>query len=182
MKHIGREVVLKDCAVSDEKCNRLIDLFEDEERLVLHLDDEYEGNTKYKNLPIITASAPNIHKFLTELIKDSIKEYKALLDIPFYLGEQFETPEIMKFRCEQDQFDVHFDGNGQDHPRTLALILYLNDVEEGGVLHLPSSINYIKVSPKKGRLAIVPTDWTHYHFVTQPQSCDRYSLITFIRY
>jgi hypothetical protein len=182
MKHIGREVVIKDNAISAEKCNRFIELFEDEQKLILHLDEEYEGNTRYKNLPIVTSSAPNIHKFITDQIKESIKEYKALLNIPFYLGEKFENPEIMKFCRNQDQFDTHYDGNGNDHGRTLALIWYLNDVEEGGELHLPSKSNYIKVSPKQGRLAIVPTDWTHYHYVVQPISCDRYSLITFIRY
>jgi hypothetical protein len=182
MKHIGREVVIKDNAISVDKCKRFIDLFEDDDGNIQHLDEEYDGTTKYKNLPIFAKSAPNIYKFITEQIKRSIQEYKKLLNIPFYLGEQFENPEIMKFRCDQDQFDTHFDGNGKDHKRTLALIWYLNDVDEGGEMHLPSETEYITVSPKQGRLVIVPTDWTHYHFVKQPKSCDRYSLITFIRY
>jgi hypothetical protein len=89
----------------------------------------------------------------------------------------------MKFcKNKDDKFHVHFDGNGEDYSRTVALIFYLNDVDEGGVLHLPSKENYIKVKPQKGKLVFTPTDWTHYHFVDAPISHDRYSVITFIHF
>lgn len=182
MKHIGRDVVIKDNAISADKCKAFIELFEDEQGLIQLLNKEYNNNTQYQNIPVFTDTAPNINKYIIEQITTSIQEYKKLLEIDFDLGEHFERPEIMKFRCAQDQFDVHFDGNGKDHTRTLALIWYLNDVAEGGELHLPSETHYLTVKPKMGRLVIIPTDWTHYHYVTTPISGDRYSLCTLIRY
>nr|WP_269468678.1 2OG-Fe(II) oxygenase [Alteromonas sp. ASW11-130] len=88
----------------------------------------------------------------------------------------------MKFEKGIDKFDVHFDSNGKAHTRCLAIIWYLNDVSEGGELHLPSKFEPLVVCPKQGRMVIVPTDWSHYHYVTPPESGDRYSLITFIKY
>ena len=185
MKHIGREVVIKDNAIPSDKCAALISIFEDDKSMIQRLDEEYDGETQYDNIALFNTfnnAAPNLKKFVINLIESSVKEYKELLNINIFLGSQFELPEIMKFRCNQDQFDAHFDANGVDHNRTLTLIWYLNDVVEGGELHIPSKENYIKIKPKEGRLAIVPTDWTLYHYITTPVSSDRYSLITFIRY
>lgn len=182
MIHLGRDITIKDNVISLTKCNDLIELFEENKKLVTLNDDMYYEKTRYLDFMLVTNLAPNIDKYITQLIKNSIDEYKDLLNIPFYLGVQFEQPKIMKFRRNQDQFDVHFDGNGSDHTRTLVLIWYLNDVNDGGELELPSKNNPITVKPKQGRLLICPTDWTHYHYVNTPKDCDRYSLITFLRY
>lgn len=182
MKHLGRDIVIKDNVIPSEKCKYLIELFEENEKLVTLNDDIYDEKTQYLDFMLITKTAPNLNKYIEQLIKASIDEYKYLLNIPFSLGNQFEQPKLMKFRKEQDLFDVHFDGNGVDHPRTLVLICYLNDVNKGGELVIPSKEQSITVKPKQGRLLVCPTDWTHYHYVNTPKDCDRYSLITFLRY
>lgn len=185
MKHIGRDVVIKDNAITPKICSTLIELFHHDEKLIHSLGDEYVGNTQYQAVTLVSESAPRMRHFIFELLASIINEYRTLLNLPFSLGSKFEQPELMCFKhTHQHQFDVHFDGNGKDHSRTLALIFYLNTVEHGGELHLPAKndADYLKVSPKQGRLVIVPTDWTHYHYVSAPVGTDRYSLITFIRY
>jgi len=182
MKNLGRDIAIKKNVISSDKCKVLIDLFEENKQLVTLNNDDYDENTQYSDFMLMTKLAPNIDEYINELIKTSINEYKSLLNIPFSLGVQFEQPKIMKFRKGQDQFDTHFDGNGSDHPRTLVLICYLNDVNSGGELELPSKENTITVKPEQGKLLVCPTDWTHYHNVNTPLDCDRYSLITFLRY
>ena len=58
--------------------------------------------------------------------------------------------------------------------RTLAWMLYLNDVEEGGeteFLYLSKRIN-----PKAGRLIIWPAGWTHTHRGNPPLKGEKYVL------
>lgn len=185
LKHIGRDVALKDEAIAPRHCQAFIDLFNKNQRLI-RLNNasvgEYAGTTQYSDYRLNTERAPSMQRFVHQLMFDAIEEYRDLLSLPFSMGNRYERLEIMKFSKEQDQFDPHFDSNGRGHTRSLAIIWYLNDVNEGGELHLPSKTQPLVVNPKQGRMVIVPTDWTHYHYVTTPKSNDRYSLITFINY
>ncbi len=183
--HLGRDVAVKEHALESSQCKAFIDLF-DENKKLINLNNEsvgkYVGNTQYRDFPVNTKRAPQMERFIRRQMLHAIAEYKSLLRLPFSMGNSYEPLEIMKFAKNTDQFDPHFDSNGKAHPRSLAIIWYLNDVDEGGELHLPSKQQPIVVKPRRGRMVIMPTDWTHYHYVTTPESNDRYSLITFIQH
>jgi hypothetical protein len=185
MHHLGRSIVVKDNALSQDKCNALISLFDSSTNLVHEKSKDtgvYSTETRYSAIGLDMDSSPKLDEMVRGLLVDSLNEYRKILNINYFLGNEFESMNIMKFYVGKDKFDTHFDSNGADHLRTLAIILYLNDVTEGGVLNLPSTQNPLSINPSQGKLIIVPANWTCYHHVTTPISNHRYSLITFLRY
>ncbi|MGK2231173.1 MAG: hypothetical protein ACI92O_000331 [Colwellia sp.] len=186
MIHLGRGIAAKRDVFSSKECQSLIAICDDERSLKIinnssNSQNKYEDGTSFTDIKLTLSNAPNLQKFIHKHICDAVQEYCEFQQIPF-LGNKYDIPELMKFKVGQDKFKTHFDGNGSDSSRTLALIWYLNDVEVGGELHLPSPKESLVIKPELGKLVIVPTDWTHYHYVTTPISNSRYSLITFIRY
>ena len=185
MEYLGRDIVVEDNVISAEICTALIAFFEANNQL-RKMNNKAAGNytsdTQYLSCSIVTKAAPKLDRLVKSSLASSLNKYVQLLKIPFHCGDIFEPLKIMKFRKFTDKFDTHFDASGDEHYRQLAFIWYLNDVEKGGELQLPSINEHITISPKQGRLVIVPTGWTHYHYVVPPLSEDRYSLITFLRF
>lgn len=64
--------------------------------------------------------------------------------------------------------------------RLLALILYLNDVEEGGetAFHYQGQ----EFRPRAGSAILFPTAWTHMHCGRVPRSGNKYVITTFFQY
>jgi len=185
MQHLGRSITVKKNAISHEKCDALMSLIDNSPNMVHEQSKDngsYSSETRYSAINLTMDSSPKLDQMVRELLVDSLNEYKKILNIGYFLGNEFEPMNIMKFYVGKDKFTPHFDANGSDHFRTLAIILYLNDVDEGGELILPSKQNPLCIKPCKGNLIIVPANWTCYHSVTTPISNNRYSLITFLRY
>jgi predicted 2-oxoglutarate/Fe(II)-dependent dioxygenase YbiX len=185
MHHLGRSIAVKENAISHEKCDALMTLIDNSASLVNEQSKDngsYSSETRYSSIGLTMDNSPKLDQMVRVLLVDSLNEYQKMLNINFFLGNEFETMNIMKFYVGKDKFDPHFDANGSDHFRTLAIILYLNDVDEGGELILPSKQNPLCIKPSRGKLIIVPANWTCSHQVTSPISNNRYSLITFLRY
>ena len=82
---------------------------------------------------------------------------------------------IKKYTSPNDGYHAwHADWNTYDRSiqRMLVCQFYLNDVEEGGETEFYHQ--KIKVKPKKGRLVIWPTSFTHMHKGNKPKSNDKY--------
>jgi Rps23 Pro-64 3,4-dihydroxylase Tpa1-like proline 4-hydroxylase len=62
--------------------------------------------------------------------------------------------------------------------RILAVLLYLNDVDEGGeTLFLNQGVS---ITPKAGRLVFFPTAFTFVHAGRAPKSGSKYVVINFL--
>ncbi len=74
----------------------------------------------------------------------------------------------------------HERGNVENQHRFLAIILYLNDVDEGG----ETEFHYIprRIQAKTGRILICPADFTHTHRGNPPLSNDKYIITTWASY
>jgi prolyl 4-hydroxylase len=81
----------------------------------------------------------------------------------------------------QDQFPAHVDiSNANTMHRMLALVLYLNDVAEGGetaFLKLD-----LKVAPRSGRLLMFPPNFLYPHAGLPPRGATKYILGTYLTY
>jgi hypothetical protein len=69
-------------------------------------------------------------------------------------------------------------GNLENQHRLLAVIIYLNDVDEGGeteFLYYPR-----RVQPKAGRVLLCPGEFTHTHRGNPPISNEKYIITTWI--
>lgn len=85
---------------------------------------------------------------------------------------------IKRYPKGAGRFGEHIDATPTTPTRVFALILYLNDVAEGGETEFP--VQDIKVAPRAGRLAISPCTWTYPHRGCTPQSDDKYIINNFL--
>jgi hypothetical protein len=86
---------------------------------------------------------------------------------------------IQHYRKNDGHFKWHFDALGPGAwDRQLALIIYLNSVEEGGetCFHRQN----LKVKPVAGDAVLFPTFWTHMHCGEIPRSDDKYVISSFM--
>ena len=82
---------------------------------------------------------------------------------------------IKKYTAPDDGYNAyHCDWTTHDNMvrRVVSSILYLNDVEEGGETEF--YFQGFKIKPKKGRLILFPTFYTHLHKGHKPISNDKY--------
>lgn len=84
--------------------------------------------------------------------------------------------------AEEVEFHTwHSDGGSADSCfRAIAIVFYLNDVEEGGdTVFLTEGIN---IRPSKGSALIWPTGYTYVHAGLPPVSGPKYIITNFLRY
>lgn len=82
-----------------------------------------------------------------------------------------------RYPAGSGRFGLHLDQTPTTPTRVLAILLYLNDVEEGGATRFHRQ--GIDVQPKAGRLCIAPPFWTHPHEGLTPVSNDKYVVNNF---
>ncbi len=87
---------------------------------------------------------------------------------------------IQMYPQNQGYFRWHADSAGKDsRDRVVAMILYLNDVEQGGETEFFHQ--RVKISPRAGHLLLFPAGWNYMHCGRTPESGDKYVISTFVR-
>lgn len=69
------------------------------------------------------------------------------------------------------------DFSNLEKERLLAVIIYLNDVHEGG--HTEFMQQRFSIKPETGKLAIFPTTWEYFHRGVAPKSNDKHIMTSF---
>ena len=84
-------------------------------------------------------------------------------------------PQLQHYKKNEGYFDWHIDSYPDDN-RILAVIIYLNDVTEGGetLFHDGS-----EVIPEGGKLVAFPPYWNYMHKGNTPLSEDKYIITCF---
>jgi hypothetical protein len=88
---------------------------------------------------------------------------------------------IQHYRKNEGHFKWHFDALGPGAwDRQLAMIIYLNSVEDGGetCFHRQN----LRVKPVAGDALFFPTFWTHMHSGEIPRSEDKYIISSFVTF
>jgi hypothetical protein len=67
---------------------------------------------------------------------------------------------------------------GELSTRALSVVVYLNDVDQGGETDFP--LQELKVKPKSGRICIFPSNFTHPHSGNPSLSNDKWIISTFL--
>lgn len=87
---------------------------------------------------------------------------------------------IQMYPKNQGYFRWHADSLGRNaRNRVAAMVLYLNDVEQGGETEFFHQ--HIKVAPKAGYLVMFPAGWNYMHCGHVPESNDKYIISSFIK-
>jgi len=93
----------------------------------------------------------------------------------------YEEAHILRYEPNTGYYNFHFDtrGEGIDN-RLVTIIMYLNDVEEGG----ETEFEYIDINPirpRRGDVVIFPSGATHTHRGNMPLSNAKYICVFWLR-
>ena len=102
-------------------------------------------------------------------------EYGKLFNVGF---ESMENPQILRYNSGEGFYVPHID-SGPGNLRIFSLVLYLNDVQEGG----ETFFNHfdIGISPKEGRMVLFPSNYAYLHEARTPISGDKFVAVTWFR-
>lgn len=118
-----------------------------------------------------------VHEAVAKALETIVPHFPSLQVYPL-AGSGYK---IQMYPRGRGRFAWHFDALGpRSQGRILALVLYLNDVREGG----ETAFHYqdIEVVPRTGYGIFFPTAWTHMHCGKVPESSDKYVISSFFSY
>jgi len=94
---------------------------------------------------------------------------------------QWTGYKIQHYKRNEGYFKWHFDALGPGTwERQMAMIIYLNSVQEGGETSF--RLQNLKVKPVAGDALFFPTFWTHTHCGEIPRSEDKFIISSFISF
>ena len=172
-------------------CDEIVDRFEKDERKsqgVTTAGNINESLKKSIDLPIGNLEEwKDIDEILFKCVAENIQIYSdkvhnGLGNVkPFPLWSSADIKDygynVKKYE-PGDYFHWHVDRQAEeDWVRTIALIWYLNNVEEGGETEF---IYGRAVKPEKGKLLLFPACWTYPHRGVSPKKGNKYIITTFI--
>ena len=180
-------------AISSEFCNKLIDRFEeiqqDSSYLVEQRDRHIEqDNTithldKWRDTKYFPAFADIVAEFNYEFWEKIYPQYSEKYGILKAVnGHQFYRDlKIQKTRPGEGYHMWHCEHDSREHgSRLLLVIVYLNDVEEGGETEFLYQGK--RVEAKQGTVVICPSSFTHTHRGNPPLSGDKYIFNGWVEY
>lgn len=135
-------IVILGNVLSDDECDELIRLSKDK------LKRSKIGNTREVN-KLRTSSSTFLDEEGNEVVKRIDKRVSQIMGVPSENGEGLQ---VLNYKIGQE-YKAHFDyfssaNQTVTNPRISTLVMYLNDVEQGGETFFPK-LNF-SVSPQKG--------------------------------
>ena len=118
-----------------------------------------------------------LHSAVTAVVQSVAAQCTALQAAPL----QCTGYKIQHYRRNEGRFKWHFDALGPGGwDRQLAVIIYLNSLEDGGetCFHRQD----LKIKPVAGNALFFPPFWTHMHCGEIPRSGHKYIISSFIRF
>jgi 2OG-Fe(II) oxygenase superfamily len=118
-----------------------------------------------------------LHAAVTAAVQSIATQCSALQVAPL----QCTGYKIQHYKKNEGHFKWHFDALGPGGwERQLAVIIYLNSVEDGGETCFYRQD--LKIKPVAGDALFFPPFWTHMHCGEVPRSGDKYVISSFIRF
>jgi 2OG-Fe(II) oxygenase superfamily len=97
---------------------------------------------------------------------------------------KLEKPSVVSYdpqAAQTEHFHAHADAwSVESATRVLSLILFLNDVAEGGETEFPD--HDVSVKPRAGKLLLFPSAFTHIHVAKPPVSSKKYVFISWLHF
>lgn len=100
--------------------------------------------------------------------------------------KKIESPNIMRYNINDEErgdnfFNEHSDNwSMETASRQISLILYLNDVEEGGSTTFTKLDKSVK--PKKGSILMFPSFYLYHHKGEAPISNNKYIIVVWLHF
>ena len=126
------------------------------------------------NLP----NQPFIKTFFSKIYPIYAEKYSQLQDHDYHTIYDIK---VQKSEVGQGYHVWHCEQSGMaSRSRVLAILFYLNDVEEGGETEFLYHSRRIKA--KKNRLVLFPSAYTHTHRGNPPLSGEKYAVASWVEY
>jgi hypothetical protein len=183
---------------SQDFCNDVIKLFEfrndfryrisrdgekqQDESITLGHEIDFIANNTIEEL-VAVEDAPRMIRYFSEIFWNKCyKEYTK----DYVYNEQLKNLQFSNFKIQktlpgQGYHTFHFENQDiSTSRRVMFIILYLNDIEDGG----ETEFLYQKkrIHPKTGRLILAPASYTHVHRGNPPLSKEKYIMTSWIEY
>jgi hypothetical protein len=121
-----------------------------------------------------------VFRLIHPRIQACIQHYLSRSPILQSFDLQVTGYKIQMYPRGEGRFGWHADSTGRGvQSRQVAMILYLNDVAEGGETEFFHQ--GLKIAPRAGQLLLFPAGWNYMHCGQVPTSGDKYVLQTFVR-
>ena len=175
--------------ISEALCSKCIKLYEQDPRKhsgytasaggekQLEVDVKVSTDLSVETEGVWAPVFTELHSAVTAAVQAIRAQCSALQVAPL----QCTGYKIQHYRKNEGHFKWHFDALGPGGwDRQLAVIVYLNTVEEGGETCFYRQD--LKIKPVAGDALFFPTFWTHMHCGEIPKSGDKYIISSFIRF
>ena len=126
---------------------------------------------------------------ISSLVKTYLEVYKKDITddgggLTLNFCTRFEQPRIVRYSNKNnvpEKFNDHSDNWSTDSStRQVNIIMYLNDVDEGGATVFP--YYNLSVKPEKGKLLMFPSFYTYTHRGEVPVSHSKFILVTWLHF
>jgi len=162
-------------------CDYLINVYETNSDNHERVDEESKPTFTQLNL---NRYHPKVISNLCNYFSMALNNYKKDISSAKYLPEvkYLEEFRIKKYQVGGvDRFDEHVDViDHKSAKRCLAMLFYLNDVNEGGKTIFPYQDK--SFTPVKGSVIIFPPTWEYPHLGEPPISSPKYIMSTYLHY
>lgn len=199
-KKLSNLIKVYDDLITKERCEEIIQFFENHSELHQRVDKNQRPNftqinlTEYIQSDNSSEDEKNIHTELTTLFMNSFSLYQIDNSITDELPSQWALEQIRIKRynkaidcCDPnalesaDQFAEHVDvGDYNSARRFLAAFIYLNDTENTGKTIFPYLD--LQITPVPGRIMIFPPMWMFPHAGLPTFTHNKYIIGTYCHY
>jgi hypothetical protein len=181
-------VFVCDNVLPEEQRAELIRLFEADSsvqagRVVDHLGQRMQSADKVTDDLVMVPKGPwesiyqTVHEAVAGFVRIYAEQSPALQVAPLV----WPAYKLQRYAKGEGYLRWHFDALGPGaFERVLGLILYLNDVKQGGETQFYHQ--QMQINPVVGRGILFPAGWTHMHCGTVPISSAKYIISTFISF
>jgi hypothetical protein len=177
--------------ISEELCRRIIAIYEqDSHKQEGHVirgrgEKELQDTIKASTDLIIPSEGESpwsdVFPVLNNAVNDALDEIVAMVPALQVWPLWWTGYKIQHYKKNEGYFKWHFDAIGPGTwQRQLAMVIYLNTIEEGGETAFQRQD--AKVKPIAGDAVIFPTFWTHAHCGEVPKSEDKYIISSFVSF
>jgi hypothetical protein len=161
---------------------------EDYIQLAEGYDEWHDGNIQslgsdYRIAKIFNAFDPPKDIEVWQRLQNKVSELGKVYSSEYVmLDSKMQLPQLIRYEPGHGFYAWHCDadhsegGNREYTSRVFSLVLYLNDVAEGGETEFRHFD--LKVAPKAGSALVFPANYAYAHRSNAPQSNAKYILVT----
>lgn len=168
-----------DDVIPADFCDRCLDMFDNPSSCISKV------NERWRRCELLAVSSdPTVFNEMKRWMRVALNRYQKELQIRGAFTK-LETANLIRYRVQDAQgpnlFQYHSDNwSVESATRQISVVLYLNDVREGGQTIFPQ-LHY-SVQPKKARLLVFPSFYLFPHRGESPISEDKTILVTWLHF